>query len=62
MLGQRRPKLDLGSAEPRMETDPDSFRRQPWWAGFVPPGLGFLKGFSGILKAGGEEGSVQGVS
>lgn len=56
VLGQRRPKLDLGSTEPRMEADPDSFLRQPWWAGFGPPGLGFLKGFSGIPKAEGREG------
>ena len=56
MLGQARSKLDLGSTEPRKETDRDSFPRQPWWAGFCPPGLGFLKGFSGIPKAEGREG------
>lgn len=56
LLGKCRPKLGLGPPKPRMETTPDIFPRQSWWAGYPSPGLTFRAGFSGIPKHRGQRG------
>lgn len=50
LLEHCRPAPDLGPPKARMETAPDTFHGQPWWAGSPSLGLTLTAGFPGILK------------